>query len=67
MVQTRICIIGCGTIGRELALAINSGKVRGAKLVALFDTIREAAEKLKNLLNNANLVVFSNFSELTAS
>lgn len=67
MVQTKICIIGCGTIGSELALAINSGKVRSAKLVALFDTIREAAEKLKNLLINANLVVFSNFSELIAS
>ena len=67
MVPTKICIIGCGTIGRELALAIDSGKVRGARLVALFDIIRESAEKLKGLLINSNLAIFSNFLELTAS
>jgi aspartate dehydrogenase len=62
-----VCIIGCGAIGSELAIAIDSGKVRGATLVALLDTVEDAAYKLKLRLHKADVGIFSNFSELTCS
>lgn len=63
----RVSLIGCGAIGSELAVAIDSGKVGSATLVALFDTIEEAAQKLRLRLRNDNVAIFSNFSELTSS
>ena len=63
----RVCLIGCGAIGSELAVAIDSGKVGSATLVALFDTIEDAAQRLRMRLQNDNVAIFSNFSELTSS
>jgi len=63
----RVSLIGCGAIGSELAVAIDSGKVGSATLVALFDTIEDAAQKLRLRLRNDNVAIFSNFSELTSS
>ena len=63
----RVCLIGCGAIGSELAVAIDSGKVGSATLVALFDTIEDAAQRLRLRLQNDNVAIFSNFSELTSS
>lgn len=63
----KVCLIGCGTIGSELALAIDSGKVGSAMLVALFDTVEDAAQKLKLRLRKDNVALFSNFSELASS
>ncbi len=62
-----VCIIGCGAIGSELAVAIDSGKVRGATLLALLDTMQDAAHNLKLRLSKADVGIFSNFSELTSS
>jgi len=45
----KIGLIGCGTIGSELALAIDSQKVNG-ELVALFDVYQDAVNKLANKL-----------------
>lgn len=63
----RVSLIGCGAIGSELAVAIDSGKVGSATLVALFDTIEDAAQKLRLRLRNDNVAIFSKFSELTSS
>jgi aspartate dehydrogenase len=63
----RVCLIGCGAVGSELAVAIDSGKVGSATLVALFDTIEDAAQRLRMRLQNDNVAIFSNFSELTSS
>jgi len=63
----RVSLIGCGAIGSELAVAIDSGKVGSATLVALFDTIEDAAQKLRLRLRNDNVAIFSNFSELSSS
>jgi aspartate dehydrogenase len=63
----RVCLIGCGAIGSELAVAIDSGKVGSATLVALFDIIEDAAQRLRMRLQNDNVAIFSNFSELTSS
>jgi aspartate dehydrogenase len=62
-----VCIIGCGAIGSELAVAIDSGKVRGATLLALLDTMQDAAHNLKLRLSKADVGIFSNFLELTSS
>ena len=62
-----VCIIGCGVIGSELAVAIDTGKVRGATLLALLDTMQDAALKLKLRLSKSDVGVFTNFSELTSS
>ena len=63
----KVCLIGCGTIGSELAVAIDSGKVGSATLVALFDTVEDAAQKLKLRLRKDNVAIFSSFSELASS
>lgn len=47
----RIGIVGCGTIGSEIALAIERGKVE-AVLIALWDREKEKAEALLNRLKN---------------
>ncbi|MFZ0514625.1 MAG: aspartate dehydrogenase [Candidatus Nitrosopolaris sp.] len=62
-----VCIIGCGAIGSELAVAIDSGKVGGATLVALLDTAQDAAHKLKLRLRKADVSIFSSFSQLISS
>jgi aspartate dehydrogenase len=61
-----VCVIGCGAIGSKLAIAIDSGKVRGATLLALLDIVRDSAHKLKLLLRN-DVCVFTNLSELISS
>src|ERR1700739_167734 len=61
-----VCIVGCGAIGSELAVAIDSGKVKGVTLLALVDIMRDSAHKLKSRLRN-DVGVFTNLSELTSS
>ena len=65
--QKRIGIIGCGTIGRELALAIDNSYVGDVALVFLFDTITNVSSNLKDRLVNNNPSIFSKFSDLTSS
>ena len=65
--QKRIGIIGCGTIGRELALAIDNSYVGDVALVFLFDTITNVSSNLKDRLVNNNPSIFSKFSHLTSS
>src|SRR5919108_300171 len=54
-------------IGSELALAIDSGKVKKAALVALYDKLENAAAELKSKLQNKNIKIFSNFSQFISS
>lgn len=63
----RVCLIGCGAIGSELAVAIDSGKVGSATLVALFDIAKDSTRMLGLRLQNKNVAMFSTFSELTSS
>ena len=63
----KIGIIGCGTIGSELALAIDSGKVENTSLVALFDIVNINVIHLKSKLQNSNPVVFSDFLTFVSS
>ena len=45
-----IGLLGCGAIGRSLAMAIEDGTIRGARLVALYDKDRSYAQKLSQRL-----------------
>ncbi|HEX6067531.1 MAG TPA: aspartate dehydrogenase [Nitrososphaera sp.] len=49
----RVGIIGCGTIGSQLALAVDSGQVKNATLVSLFDVVKGNAQGLSSKLKSA--------------
>lgn len=61
----KIGVLGCGTIGTELALAIDSRKI-DANLIALFDSYHDATNTLASKLRT-NPIVARSFKEfLTA-
>jgi aspartate dehydrogenase len=66
-VSKAIAIIGCGTIGTELALAIDSGRVKNASVIALFDWINQVALSLQHRLRNNNPRIFTDFEEFISS
>ena len=52
----KIALLGCGAIGTQIALAIDSGKIP-AQLTQIFDQSRESAEKLASNLKNKPVIV----------
>jgi aspartate dehydrogenase len=66
-VSKSVGIIGCGTIGTELALAIDTGRVKNASLVALFDGVNRVALSLQYRLRNNNPRTFTDFEEFISS
>lgn len=52
----KIALLGCGAIGTQIALAIDSGKIP-AQLTQIYDQSKEASEKLVSKLNNKPLIV----------
>ncbi|HJS82210.1 MAG TPA: hypothetical protein VJ742_05170, partial [Nitrososphaera sp.] len=52
MSEKRVGLVGCGTIGSHLATAIDSNKIPGASLVALFDVEQASAERLRRQLKH---------------
>ncbi len=50
MPQRKVGIIGCGTIGSQLATAIDTGAVRNASLVSLFDVVSASMQALQQKL-----------------
>jgi aspartate dehydrogenase len=52
MPKKTVGLMGCGTIGTYLALAIDSGSVANASLGALFDIVEGTARNLKTRLNS---------------
>lgn len=48
----RVGIIGCGTIGSQLASVVDSGKVKNADLVSLFDIVKGSAQNLSSKLQS---------------
>jgi len=49
--QLPIGLIGCGSIGTIIAEAIDRGTIADVELVAVFDIVREKAEKLVGILS----------------
>ncbi|HET7389416.1 MAG TPA: aspartate dehydrogenase [Nitrososphaeraceae archaeon] len=66
-VSRGVGIIGCGTIGTELALAIDTGRVKNASVVALFDGVNQVALSLQYRLRNNNPRTFTDFEEFISS
>ena len=66
MPSRRVGLIGCGTIGSQLAIAIDSGKVANATLVSLFDVVAENAQSLQGRLEH-RAEIFGDFGRFLRS
>jgi aspartate dehydrogenase len=62
-----VALIGCGTIGKEIAFAIDSGRIKNASIVALFDKVKSAAYELRSKLHHNDPHIFSDFTEFISS
>jgi aspartate dehydrogenase len=60
MPKRSIGLIGCGAIGTNLALALESGSVANASIIALFDSVDRNAKNLKSKLKSSP-EVYSDF------
>src|SRR5215211_3220708 len=66
MPKKNIGLIGCGAIGTNLALALESGSVANASLVALFDIVDSNAKNLKSKLKSSP-EVYADFGRFLGS
>ncbi|MDQ5842750.1 MAG: aspartate dehydrogenase [Thermoproteota archaeon] len=66
MPKKNVGLIGCGTIGTHLAMAIESRTIANASLAGVFDIIDNNAKILKSKLSS-NPKVYSNFDSLIDS
>ncbi len=66
MPKKTIGLMGCGTIGARLALAVDSGSVANASISGLFDIIDGSARELKTRLKS-NPQVYPNFETFVDS
>ena len=63
----KVALFGCGTIGREIAIAVDSGKVNNATIVTLVDSVDHRADTLRSNLQNSNPSTFTDFSKFVYS
>lgn len=66
MPKKNVGLVGCGTIGTHLAIAIESRTIVNASLTGVFDIIDNNAKILKSKLSS-NPKVYSNFDSLVDS
>jgi aspartate dehydrogenase len=66
MPEKRVGLLGCGTIGSQLAIAVDSGNVANASLVSLFDIIGSSAQNLKSKLRSGP-DAYSDFARFASS
>ena len=52
----KIALLGCGAIGTQIAMAIDSGKIP-AELTQIYDKSKDASQKLISKLNNKPIIV----------
>ncbi|MFL6381672.1 MAG: aspartate dehydrogenase [Nitrososphaeraceae archaeon] len=62
-----VALIGCGTIGKEIAFAVDSGRIKNASIVTLFDKVKSAAYELRSKLHHNDPHIFSDFTEFISS
>lgn len=53
MPKKRVGLVGCGTIGSQLAMSVDSDKIANASLVALFDVAESNLQNLKSKLHSS--------------
>ena len=56
--RKRVGVIGCGTIGAELALAIDKTHIKNAIIAFLFDSVTSASLDLRDKLHNNHPPIF---------
>jgi len=66
MSRKKVGLIGCGTIGSQLAMALDSNKIRNASIVAIFDVVEDNLQRLKSKLYT-NPGAHSDFAEFLGS
>lgn len=66
MPKKRVGLVGCGTIGSQLAIAVDAGKVPNASIVSLFDTVEGSAQSLKSKLQGSP-AAYSDFAKFVTS
>lgn len=66
MLARKVGLLGCGTIGSHLALAVDSNKVANASLVALFDVYESSVRGLRAKLH-ASPKTYSDFDGFLSS
>jgi aspartate dehydrogenase len=66
MPEKRVGLLGCGTIGSQLAIAVDSGKVANASLASLFDIIGSSAQSLKSKMQSSP-DAYSDFAQFVSS
>lgn len=59
-------LLGCGTIGSQLAIAVDKGKISNASIVSLFDIEEKSMRDLQSRLINIPST-YSNFEEFVSS
>ena len=65
--DVKVAIIGCGAIGREIALSIDAKKISNCNLSILFDTDSMKLESLNKDLQSKPSSTFNDFNELITS
>ncbi|MGD1839081.1 MAG: aspartate dehydrogenase [Nitrososphaeraceae archaeon] len=63
----KISIIGCGTIGTELAIWIDQNLTNNVEVISLFDIDEKALLNLKHKLVNNNPETYTKFSDFLSS
>lgn len=66
MAEKKVGLLGCGTIGSQLALAVDSHKIANASLVGLFDVSASNIQNLKAKLSSSPKS-YSDFSSFLAT
>ncbi len=66
MPKKRVGLVGCGTIGSQLAISVDSDKIPNASLVALFDVAEGNLQNLKSKLHSSP-EAYSDFGRFLAS
>jgi aspartate dehydrogenase len=66
MPKKKVGLVGCGTIGSQLAVAVDSDKIANASLVALFDIVDSNLQNLKTKLHSSP-GAYSDFGTFLAS
>jgi aspartate dehydrogenase len=66
MQNKKVGLLGCGTIGSQLAIAVDTGSVANASLASLFDIAEDSTQRLASKLQS-NPNTYSEFGEFISS
>lgn len=65
--KRKVGLLGCGTIGSQLAMALDSHKIANAELVSIFDISKSSIDSLQSKLRDKPRAFYSDFEGFSAS